>query len=342
MLCNLTTTPRSNDLNSPPLLPAGFAVERPTQQELQLRKTISIARGVRTIESAWPGQSPRQAYPPMSGRGSFNARRGGGDPARDPNNRVTNYLGSSSNDDSPLNQSGSSPGPGGQTLATRAGNGREVPPRIMPLLLSLPTADERIAAQQARDQENRNAKLEKKRNKQLNRNSCHLEAGPASAPTNHTEPTRHTESTGPLDHAGSMAGTSNNPFVPPRGPQQPIFMNKDWMNLPEIPVRVGPDLPMQYTTWDMYNLFREYGEIESVELFENSSGTRNGFGRVRFRYNSHSLRISRSIFCILDRKSLNSFRKRKVLNLDIVVLSNRSGKAVLSRIRGITQFAKLG
>lgn len=301
MLCNLATAPGSHDLNSSPLLPAGFAVERPTKQELQLRETISIARGVRTIESAWPSQPPRQAYPPMSGRGSSNARRGGGDyPARNPNNRVTSYPGPSGKDDGPLNQSGSSPGPGGQTSATRAGKGREVPPRIMPLLLSLPTADERIATQQARDREHRNAKLEKKRNKQLNRNSCHPEIGSASAPTN--QPTGHIESTEPLDHIGSMAETSNNPFIPPRGPQQSIFINRDWTNLPEIPIRVGPDLPMQYTTWDMYNLFKEYGEIESVELFESSSGTRDGFGRVRFRYNSHFLRTSRSIFCFLDRK----------------------------------------
>lgn len=302
MLCNLATAPGSNDLNYPPL-PAGFAVEQPTQQELQLRETISIARGVRTIESAWPGQSPRQTYLPMSGRGSSNARRGGGDyyPAKNPNNRVTSYLGSSSKDDGPLNQSGSFPGPGGQTSA---GKGREVPPRMMmPVLLSLPTVDEHIATRQARDQEYKDARLEKKRSKQRNRNSWNPEIGSASAPTNNIGP-------GPLNHVRGMAETSN-PFVPPRGPQQSIFVNKDWMNLPEILVKVGPDLPMQYTTWDMYNLFRDYGEIESVELYENTSGTRDGSGKVKFRYNSYFLSISRSILCVLGRKSLNLFDKGK-------------------------------
>lgn len=156
----------------------------------------------------------------------------------------------------------------------------------MPVLLSLPTMAERIATQQARDQENRNAILEKKRNKQLIKNNSRLEAGSASA--SYIEQTRRIEPTESLNLVRGMAETSGNPFAPPRGPQQQqsIFVNKDWAGMPEISVRVGPDLPLQYTTWDMYFLFKDYGEIEAIELFENSSGTRDGFGRVRFRYNS--------------------------------------------------------
>lgn len=273
MLCNLTTAPTSNDLSSPPV-PAGFAVGQPTQQELRLRETISIARGVRTIESAWPGQSPRQDYSSMPGR-HHNRRRV--DPMRNPNNRAMR-------DDGPTDQPSLSPGPGGQTSETR---GREtannMPVRTLPLLLSLPTEGERIALQQARDQEHRNAMLEKKYNKKLLKGSFRAEIS-ASAST--TEPTGRIESPEMLGRTRSMTETSSNhPSASPRAPPQPIFVNRDWANLPEISVRVGPDLPLQYTTWDLYNVFRDYGTIESVELFENSSGTRDGYGRVRFRYN---------------------------------------------------------
>lgn len=300
MLCNLTTAPTTN-LRSPPV-PAGFTVEQPTHQELQLRETISIVRGVRAIESAWPSQSPR-AYLPMPGRGHYNVRRGGVDqyPAKILNNHATNHPGK---DDGSTDQSSLFPGSGGQTSATKdaaAGRGREMANnmqvRTMPLLLSLPTAAERIASQQARDQENRNAMLEKRHNKQLLKNIFRVEVGSTSAPT--TEPTRRIESE-PLECTGSMAEASNNPSsASPRAPPQPIFVNKGWMSLPEITVRVGPDLPLQYTTWDLYNLFADYGEVESVELSENSRGTRDGFGKIKFRYNPDPLNLSPSILCIL-------------------------------------------
>lgn len=304
MLCNLTTAPTTNDLRSPPV-PAGFAVEQPTHQELQLRETISIVRGVRAIESAWPSQSPR-AYLPMPERGHYNIRRGGDQyPAKILNNHATNHPGK---DDGSTDQESLFPGSGGQTSATKgaAGRGREMANnmqvRTMPLLLSLPTAAERIASQQARDQEYRNAMLEKKHNKQLLKNSFRVEVGSTSAPT--TEPTKRIESE-PLECTRSMAEASSNPpSASPRAPPQPIFVNKGWMSLPEIIVRVGPDLPLQYTTWDLYNLFADYGEVESVELFENSRGTRDGSGKIKFRYDPDPLNFPRSILCILSRSSL--------------------------------------
>lgn len=304
MRCNRTTASRYSDLNSPPV-PAGFAVEQPTQQELQLRETISIGRGVRPIESAWPGQPPRQAYPPpMSGRGYYNIRRGGGDhyPA---NNRATSHP-APGNDGSPPDQSSSFPRPGSQTPAANVGatsRGRDVAnnasPRTVPLLFSLPTESERIAATQARYQERQSALLEERRIRRIARNS-RVEVSSAS-----TEPTGRIESTESLDHARSMSITPSNrrpelnrvspsppSSSPPRAAQQSIFVNNDWRSLPEITVRVGPDLPLQYTTWDMYNLFTDYGVVESVELFENSSGTRDGSGRVRFRYSFHIFNFS--------------------------------------------------
>lgn len=307
MLCNLTTAPTTSDLRSPSV-PTGFAVEPPTYQELQLRETISIVRGVRAIESAWPSQSPR-AYLPMPGRGHYNVRRGGVDqyPAKILNNHATNHPGK---DDGLADQSSLFPGSGGQTSATKgaASREREMPNmqvRTMPVLLSLPTAAERIASQQARDQEHRNAMLEKRHNKQLLKNSFRVEVGSTSAPT--SEPTRRIESE-PLEYTRSMAEASNNPpSASPRAPPQPIFVNKDWMSLPEIVVRVGPDLPLQYTTWDLYNLFADYGEVESVELFENSRGTRDGCGKIKFRYNPDPFNFPRSILCILGRRSLDEW-----------------------------------
>lgn len=277
MLCNLTPAPTSNGLSSPPV-PAGFAVKQPTQQELRLRETTSIARGVRTIESAWPGQSLRQDYSSMPGR-HYNRR--GVDPTRNPNNRGASYL---ARDDGSTDQPSLSPGPGGQTSVTRGSKtANNMLARTVPLLYSLLTAGERLATQQARDQENRNAMLEKKYNKQLLKNSFRTGSS-ASAST--TEPTGRIESPEMLDRTRGMAeASSNHPSASPRAPSQPIFVNRDWANLPEISVRVGPNLPMQYSTVDLYNLFEDYGEVESVELFENSSGTRDGNGRVKFRYN---------------------------------------------------------
>lgn len=241
----------------------------------------------------------------MPGRGHYNVGRGVDQyPAKILNNHATSHPGK---DDGSTDQSGLFPGSGSQTSATRgaAGRGREtannMKVRTMPLLLSLPTEAERIASQQARDQEHRNAMLEKRHNKQLLKNSFRAEVGSTSTPT--TEPTRRIESE-LLGYTRSMAESSNNPSsTSPRAPPQSIFVNKDWMSLPEIIVRVGPDLPLQYTTWDLYNLFTDYGEIESVELFENSRGTRNGSGEIKFRYNFPQ--FPRSILCILSRSSLD-------------------------------------
>jgi hypothetical protein len=53
---------------------------------------------------------------------------------------------------------------------------------------------------------------------------------------------------------------------------------------------------MQYKTIDVYETFQQFGVIETIKLFENTHGTRDGGGEVKFRYNTISG------FCPLDFK----------------------------------------
>lgn len=307
---NRAIAPRSN-LSSPPV-PASFVVEQSTQQELQLCGTIATARGARITESAWPAQPARQAYPPqMPGRDSYSIRGGSGGgryPAGGANNRVMGFPGSGQDDILPH----TSPRSTGQTPiagATAAGRERgvvnSIQVRSVPVLLSLPTEAERNAIKQASMQEKidlRNARREERRNRKLNRNIYATRESLAPAPNTGAEANWYNEQTGtgniPNRHNGPNRAPPSppppqppppSPPPPPPPPSPPVTQQlsfgNDWRTWPEISVRVGPDIPLGYTTWDMYYLFSEYGVVESVDLFENSRGTRDGNGRVKFRYN---------------------------------------------------------
>ncbi|KAL7275453.1 hypothetical protein RUND412_001605 [Rhizina undulata] len=58
--------------------------------------------------------------------------------------------------------------------------------------------------------------------------------------------------------------------------------DEPWRKWSEITVKVGPGLPMSFNTLDMYHLFMDFGDLESIELFENGAGVRDGSGRVKF------------------------------------------------------------
>lgn len=82
----------------------------------------------------------------------------------------------------------------------------------------------------------------------------------------------------------------------------------------------------------MYNLFDRYGEVEAVELFENTHGVRNGRGKVKFRY----LQLPLSL--LFNQSHNLYYRPVTILNLIIVVFITRSGPRLLP-MSGITGYA---
>ncbi|KAI9703299.1 MAG: hypothetical protein M1836_007865 [Candelina mexicana] len=58
--------------------------------------------------------------------------------------------------------------------------------------------------------------------------------------------------------------------------------DEDWQTWVEIGVKVF-GLPTNSTTLDIYRLFSKEGSIETIEIFENTRGIREGNARIRFR-----------------------------------------------------------
>ncbi|KAL7267947.1 hypothetical protein RUND412_009448, partial [Rhizina undulata] len=59
---------------------------------------------------------------------------------------------------------------------------------------------------------------------------------------------------------------------------------EEWRKYDEISITVGPGAPTWFNALHMYNLFMIYGDVETVKLFENGTGVRDGYGRVTFTH----------------------------------------------------------
>lgn len=199
----------------------------------------------------------------------------------------------------------------------RADVGAIVPNQSEPILFSLKTRAERIAFEKARDQEKfekirarrQRDSEERKKKRQLeflNHNTTNSTSRD-NTPTPPTGPTTNSPSS-PGGSSSSSSSTSNyqgnrrspsppsplpQPSLPLRQVQAPIYWD-EWRTRPEIHIRLS-GLPMQYKTIDVYETFQQFGVIEAIKLFENTLGTRDGGGEVKFRYNT----ISKLYDCIL-------------------------------------------
>lgn len=189
----------------------------------------------------------------------------------------------------------------------RADVGTIVPNHSEPILFSLKTREERIAYNKARTQEEserirarRQAEREKLREIRqrefLNYNTTNSTSG-GNTPTPLTGPTTNSPGSpgGSSSSSSSYQGNRRSPSPssplpqpppPPRQAQGPIYWG-EWSTRPEIHIRLA-GLPMQYKTIDVYETFKQFGVIEAIKLFENTHGTRDGGGEVKFRYNTTS------------------------------------------------------
>ncbi len=86
---------------------------------------------------------------------------------------------------------------------------------------------------------------------------------------------------GPPSSHGRPANTFLRPSPQERG-RTVIKGDEDWQTWVEVAVKVF-GLPSDITTLDIHRLFIKEGSIESIEIFENSRGVRDGNARIRFR-----------------------------------------------------------
>ncbi|KAI5846534.1 RNA dependent RNA polymerase-domain-containing protein [Morchella snyderi] len=181
-----------------------------------------------------------------------------------------------------------------------------LPGRSEPILRSLQTVEESIASTRARKQEEREKirarrQKDKERAKELNQQKFREQHAMNSTSRDDTDLTTNLSSS--LGGSGSSNSSSSNssysyqgnrhsPSPPPPPRQCPLPIN-DWRARPEIQVRVS-GLPMQYKTLDVYETFQQFGVIEAIKLFENTHGTRDGAGEVKFShvYKSHPFWIA--------------------------------------------------
>jgi RNA-dependent RNA polymerase len=63
----------------------------------------------------------------------------------------------------------------------------------------------------------------------------------------------------------------------------PILVNDDWKKWDGVCLKFS-GAPSGFGLDEVYHIFSDYGEIESMELFDNRSGVPDGSGRVKLRY----------------------------------------------------------
>ena len=61
-----------------------------------------------------------------------------------------------------------------------------------------------------------------------------------------------------------------------------VFRSHDWSQWVELGIQYS-GFPDDATTKDVWNVFKEEGEVLTIELFDDFQGNTNGKGRVRFR-----------------------------------------------------------
>lgn len=69
------------------------------------------------------------------------------------------------------------------------------------------------------------------------------------------------------------------------GPAKNVLVSRgnDWSHWLEVGVTFF-GFPRKVTTRDVWKVFKEEGELVTIELFDDNRGNPNGSGRVRFRY----------------------------------------------------------
>lgn len=92
----------------------------------------------------------------------------------------------------------------------------------------------------------------------FNHNNAHLHVGPPSLPSNNNINTN------------TSTATMNHPPVAP------------WMQWESLSVIIT-DVPDYINTFQVFEAFQSQGDIDSIELWENVRGKREGKGKVRFR-----------------------------------------------------------
>ena len=89
----------------------------------------------------------------------------------------------------------------------------------------------------------------------------------------------------------SSTGRKNNAFLRPAPmatrpfsrPQSAVVARaNDWSNWVEVAVQFS-GFPTNTSTKDIWNVFRNEGEILTIELFDDHNGNPSGRGRIRFR-----------------------------------------------------------
>ncbi|KAI9819235.1 MAG: hypothetical protein M1827_007391 [Pycnora praestabilis] len=86
---------------------------------------------------------------------------------------------------------------------------------------------------------------------------------------------------GPLPSFRHSSHRFTRPLPQPRG-RSTLRPNDDWATWVEVSVRVY-GLPPTITTLEIWRLFSQEGKIDSVEIFENAKGVRDGGCKLRFR-----------------------------------------------------------
>ncbi|KAI0894141.1 RdRP-domain-containing protein [Annulohypoxylon nitens] len=84
-------------------------------------------------------------------------------------------------------------------------------------------------------------------------------------------------------HERRPSASNTNRKSASRHPSNPLDMRPEWSHWEKICLRLQ-NLPPTTTTRDLWALFKDHGEIVSIDLFERkSTGERDGSGRVYFR-----------------------------------------------------------
>lgn len=265
-------------------VPPNLSLPGPTEQELESRRITAIAQGVRQIESAWPEGAARTPRSTAPNRG-FNTRTRGGlfrRSNRGMSDRDIYGPGRGHPSSIPLTRQGSREQQERHRLARRS-----YTDRALPLLMTLPTHGERgRTAGHGSNSRDRG---------QIGDNEHEIQAtvsfqntsrdNPDHSGTPYTYQTSESTMVNTGSGRGYESGRTRNPnggnFRDHRA--LPFLVNNDWKDKDGISVKFS-EAPMSFGIFEAYNVFKEYGEIETLDLYETKSGVLDGSGRVRFRY----------------------------------------------------------
>ncbi|KAI9675025.1 MAG: hypothetical protein M1817_001431 [Caeruleum heppii] len=86
---------------------------------------------------------------------------------------------------------------------------------------------------------------------------------------------------GPPSSTGRPTHAFQRPPPVPRDQHQP-FQGRGWSTWMEVAIRIR-GLPSTITTYQLWEVFHEEGPLDSIELYEDGRGNKNGNARLKFR-----------------------------------------------------------